>query len=832
MMQTLNDQKLLRLIRYAPVVIIGVVTLVISLVLIKGNQARSEARLEALRSEVIEIQKETIRQHVNRVIQEIDYHRALAEGQLKRQAKMRVDEAHAIATNIYSQNAHLPEDVVTEMIADALRPIRFFDGRGYFFVFKMDGINVIHGLKPEIEGNSGWEAKDSRGTSILQEHIRLIAESGEAFYRWWYSKPGYPKDQEFEKIGYGKYFAPYDWFIGTGEYVDDVESDIQQHLLDWVTSYQYGDDGYVFVLDEEGKLLAHPHREYLSQPLSLIQFGGGQDIWERFQAAAPQGGFVEYQLIFTDDRQKLSYIAQIEEWGWTIGTGFYLDDFERYLDVKREEVAMLQRQEWMRLTLAIGSLAFAMIAFSLLLSMQVSRRFGRFQEKIAAHFNQLVQTRDQLQQIAQKDVLTNLPNRLMLTETIQQGIEEGREKGLHLAVVFVDLDNFKRINDIFGHSTGDELLVAVSERFDFLLEDDDLVARFGGDEFVFCFPNLKSFQAAERKIRRIKRVFDTPFKVGGRLVTTGCSVGASMFPADSDSAEVLIRNADIVLYKSKAAQRKGEVFFYSAAINEEVQYAFQMQEQLKQAIERNELFVLYQPQVDAAANEIVGVEVLARWENSKLGFVPPDKFISAAEEAGIIHQIGMWVFRRACEDVLSISPNGENALKLSVNISPAQLNEAEFATDMLAVINEVGIDIDRLVLEITENILIHDLTEVAPMLHSLRHLGFGISLDDFGTGYSSLSYLNTLPITEIKIDRCFVDKLLVSDQSDSLIKAILAIGAASDFSVVAEGVETKSQYVKLKSYGCHFVQGFYFDKPLSLELLQARLEKTVSYPAL
>jgi EAL domain-containing protein (putative c-di-GMP-specific phosphodiesterase class I) len=300
-----------------------------------------------------------------------------------------------------------------------------------------------------------------------------------------------------------------------------------------------------------------------------------------------------------------------------------------------------------------------------------------------------------------------------------------------------------------------------------------------------------------------------------------------MYPADSDDAESLIRKADIVLYKSKELS-KGDVMFYNSDINEQIQYDYMLEEELRRAIHKNEISVLYQPQIDVESKKLVSVEALARWSNERLGMVSPVKFIAIAETIGLIDEIGQFVFRRACQDILAISPNDKDALGLSVNISPKQLVAPEFVQQIVDIVEDVGIDLNRITLEITENVLINDMKKVSLILHSLRNHGFSISLDDFGTGYSSLSYLNGLPITEIKIDRCFVDKILVSDQSNTLIRAIIAIGKSCEMNVVAEGVETGEQYQLLISYGCNLVQGYYLDRPLPIEKLASREKGQVS----
>ena len=824
-MSTINDQKLLRLIRFAPVVIIGVSALVLNIMLIKDNRDKAEHSIETLRSEVINQQKESIEQHVNLIFNEVNYQNTRAEKLLKQQAKSRVEEAYSIANSLYQTNQDKPDSEISRLISEALRPIRFFEGRGYFFIFTMNGINVMHGLRPHVEGKDLIESQDVRGSFILKEHIKLIKESGAAFYRWWYQKPNEPKDKEFEKIGYGKEFAPFNWFIGTGEYVVDVENDIKQQVLSWIQDYSYDDRGYIFVVDNDGVILSHRDPSYLGRNLTDFTDAEGMKMRSMIMSSKDEGSFVSYNLPITADSQlkeeKISYVRLIKQWGWTIGTGFYLQDFEKYLAEQEALLDEKNRADLIKVSLLSLLLTGIFTGLSLVASNIVAKRFDRFQFRINKDFNELDKTKNQMQHMAMHDALTGLPNRLHLLNDISKGMRLSKANNKLLAVVFVDLDDFKKVNDLYGHASGDKLLTVISRKFESLLGEHDTVSRFGGDEFIFCLPLLKDIKHAEYKVNKIKKTFSEQFVIDGKILSTNCSIGVSMYPTDSDDEESLIRKADIVLYKSKAVH-KGMVLFYDNDINEQVKYDFILEDELRKAIEKDELFVLYQPQLDIRQQKLVSVEALARWSNERLGNVSPVKFIAIAEDTGLIHDIGLFVFRTACEDMMRYSANGENAIKVSINISPRQLLEDSFSEDLLKIISDVGIDIKRVNLEITENVLINDIEKVTPTLQMLRNLGFGISLDDFGTGYSSLSYLNNLPITEIKIDRCFVDKLLLSEQSNTLIRAIIAIGASNGMQVVAEGVETEDQYKELIAYGCSLVQGYYIDRPLPIEKLIER----------
>lgn len=329
----------------APVALVVLFALSISFVLIQDNRERSRQSISSLRVDVVERRKETIRQHVDLVLNEIDYQKTQTRKILEHQAKQRVEEAHAIAENIYRTNLSKSKQEITQLISEALRPIRFFEGRGYFFVFQMDGINIMHGLRPEMEGRSGWNGTDIRGTYILQEHIKLIKENGEAFYRWWYPKPGEPKNQEFEKVGFGKLFAPYNWFIGTGEYLADVENDVKQQVISWINDYSYGVDGYIFILDKEGIVLSHREPRYIGKKMTDLSSSSTVNTKALLSEAKQNKGFVQYYLPLQPDanvqREKLSYVTQVEDWGWVVGSGFYLSEFEAYLD---KQEALLQEQ--------------------------------------------------------------------------------------------------------------------------------------------------------------------------------------------------------------------------------------------------------------------------------------------------------------------------------------------------------------------------------------------------------------------------------------------------------------------------------------------------------
>ncbi len=831
-MPKLNDKKLLTLIRYVPVLFMGVFAMVVSGVVIQQNESKLTQRIENKKQSLIEQHKETIKLKVDQIVAHVRIDKQKTIATLKRDIKQRVEEAYSIAEQLRASYPEKSPAEITQLIADALRAIRFNSGRGYYFMFDLQGNNLMHGLKPEVQGKNLLGVQDLRGSLILKEHLALMKESpqGEAFYTWWYQKPGEPRQQEFQKIGFGKILAPYGFFIGTGEYVVDVENDIKRSLLGWLNEYDF-EHAYVFVINADQKIVSHPEREFLGQDINTSVKAKLNNIntLDLFQ-----GDFIQYQSKYLPtgitQGDKISYVRKIVGWDWVIGSGFYLDQFEKEVEQEIQSITKSNDQELVNILLICALASGVVILFSLWMGQSIGKRFERFQRRIERDYNELEKTKNKVQHLAYYDDLTGIFNRNGIETTIQNCLYESEQKQKLLAVMFVDLDDFKKVNDQYGHSYGDKLLEQVSQRFQRVVENSGAVFRFGGDEFIFCFSELESFYQASEKANAVRDCFKHSFEVNERTLSVQCSIGVSMYPADGTEPESLIRRSDIALYQSKQ-RNKGHATFFDQEISDSVERKYLIEEQLKTALHKHEIEVYYQPQIDGKTQTISGVEALARWQNAQLGFVSPYYFIPVAEETGVIAELGLFVFHQACKDILALSPNGPGALNVSVNISPKQLKIKTFPRVLLTIASDVGIDISRITLEITENVVLEDLSRANFALKQLKKLGFGISLDDFGTGYSSLSYLNQLPISEIKIDRCFVDQMLTQSQSTSLINAIIAIAKTGEMIVVAEGVETLEQYQLLNQYGCHLMQGYYFSQPIDIKALAEFIQQPMNVRA-
>ena len=820
-MHSLKNRKLLRLLQYLPIMVIVVFSIVLNMNVIMSNERKIGALVDSVHSEVQEAKQQQIKSIVEQAYQQIEHEKDLIDRVAREKLRHRVQTAFSIVDGLLQFNSDKPLAEVKQRIIDALRASRFDDGTGYFYIYDMNGRNIMHPIKPEMENRLMLDMVDSYGNFIIRNQLDSIKETGQAYNRYWYIKPD-KQDKEYEKISFDRYLASLGWYIGSGIYVEDIEGEVKTQVLSMLSSVNFGNNGYIFVAKVNGEIKLTNQKLFDDGTLSSIV--QNKERHKALIEAAKVGDFFTYDIEDINTgilEEKISYVRLIKEWDWVIGTGFYTSELTKITDSKKKK---LIDEAHFELTVMLSfsvMLTLLLTTIVLVFGKRITSHFIFLEERVIEDYARLESSKNEMQYMAEFDLLTNLPNRSLLSAHIEKSIALSRLEEKKVAVVFVDLDDFKNINDHFGHSAGDQLLQQIGMRFESIIGSTDFVARFGGDEFVFCFSHLDTADEAKQKVDQVLLAFEKPFLLNNNSVNTTCSIGVSMYPDDGHNVEELLSKADIVLYKVKD-QNKGNVLFYDAEINQQVQHDFQLENHLRQALITNEVSVVYQPQIEAETQRICAVEALCRWNSAELGFVSPLDFIPLAERTGLIHQIGEFVFETACRDTLALMPNGPNAIGISINISPKQFSQPNFEELVLSIVSRVGIDVERITLEITENVFIEDLHSIAPILNRFRERGFGISLDDFCTGYSSLNYLNNLPITEIKIDRSFVDKLLSNQQSDTLVKAIIAIGSSCHMKVVAEGVETLEQHQKLKEYHCDILQGYYFDKPLMIDDLVDR----------
>ncbi|WP_202751366.1 EAL domain-containing protein [Clostridium rhizosphaerae] len=440
----------------------------------------------------------------------------------------------------------------------------------------------------------------------------------------------------------------------------------------------------------------------------------------------------------------------------------------------------------------------------------------QYENMLKEKYEELKMYQEQLHYNAYYDSLTGLPNRLYLYENTASIINTTINNGHKGALLFIDVDNFKLINDTFGHNTGDVLLQNTAERLAKICPEENNLIRLGGDEFIIVLTNIDSKNNVEIIGKSLIDTFNDPFKIDEIVVSSTLSIGICMFPKDGDNLGVLLRNADTAMYKAKSYGRNNFTF-YNEEMSKSLLYRINLEDNLKLALKNNEFKLYYQPQLDLTSGKITGMEALIRWDNPKLGRVPPDKFISVAEEMGLIMPIGEWVLKTACEFLVKLHNEGFKDLKISVNISIVQLIQNNFPDIVMGIVNETGLSSNYLELEITETVLMENIDTNIEKLRMLRDLGLDIALDDFGKGYSSLNYLKCLPINTLKIDKSFIDDVVTDNLTESVVSSIIFIGHKMGLSIVAEGIEDKTQLAYLKSAGCNKMQGYLLSKPLPEE---------------
>jgi len=424
--------------------------------------------------------------------------------------------------------------------------------------------------------------------------------------------------------------------------------------------------------------------------------------------------------------------------------------------------------------------------------------------------------------LAHHDVLTGLPNRSLLSDRVDVAIEQARRRGNRLALLFADLDRFKLINDSLGHLVGDQVLKRVAERLLRCVRASDTVGRHGGDEFLMLLPDISHVEDAARVAEKVLAEATQPYLVDHHELATGASIGIAIFPDNGESMTELLRNADAAMYAAKQSGRS-RYQFYSESMNARATERLQLEHDLRYAVERGELCLAYQPQVQIETGVVVGMEALARWRHPKLGIVPPDRFIPLAEESGLIHPIGVWVLREACRQRSRWNGLPES-VRMCVNVSAIQFRQPGFAQVVSEIMEECGLAAHSLELELTESVLMHGAQGVIHTLAQLSRKGLTLAIDDFGAGYSSLSYLRNLPIQRLKVDRSFVSDLGESDDAAAITRAILSMGRTLGLDVIAEGVETEAQAEFLRSAACERAQGYLYCRPLEAADLESWLE--------
>ena len=434
-------------------------------------------------------------------------------------------------------------------------------------------------------------------------------------------------------------------------------------------------------------------------------------------------------------------------------------------------------------------------------------------EALLCEINRRVETQSRLAHLATHDSLTGLPNRALLSERLERAIESCRRADKSVALLYLDLDHFKDVNDTLGHAAGDGLLRTVSQRLDGCLRGDAMVARMGGDEFALFVCDLDAAGASALAQRIISTLAD-PIAIAGHRVFVGVSVGITICPEDGEQVGTLLSNGDIAMYRAKQEGRNCFQLF-DKTLNETVRRRATLEQALHEAVPLEQVAVAYQPQVELATGRIVGVEALLRWTHPNHGAVLPDEFVPIAERSGLINNLGAWILHESCRQVVAWGEAGLPPVRVAVNLATAQFRGSDVPRLVAEVLDATRLPPGQLELELTETGVMHDMRNAAEVLRGLAALGVTLAIDDFGTGYSSLSYLRKLPVDKIKIDRSFVSDVVGNEDAAAVAKAMVGLAHTLRLSVVAEGVETEAQEAFIRDTGCAYAQGFLYGRPMT-----------------
>ncbi len=950
-----NENTVPRLYLIGTLVIVFLLTLSLASFYSWRQVADHQASLSRIEEVVTRQLEERLTAEMRSALGYLEFTRSGSEEELRRTVAEKVDAALLIAEAIHTHEAgRRPPKEIKRLIVEALRPVRFFDGRGYYFIDDMSGRFILLPTSPQLEGRLQPDNKDDRGRYIMHGLIDAARKPpGEGFlsYRWY--RPDEPGPMA-DKLAYVRYFAPYDWLIGAGDYTYEWERLQQGKAMARLRALRFGQSGYLGVLDNEGRLLLSPSAPELEgRHLNALPAVERHALERIHRKAQEGGGLLRYQWFDARTGQTATKVALVrvyQPWGWTLAATVSEGELHVALDAERQVHASGGKQATTRMLLNITLSLLLATAASLMFSRWSRRLFRAYHTEnlaqrealrrqavdlresedrlgvildsveafiyikgadyryqyanrqvcdmffcdlknvvgrddhaffdtgtanrlrdndarvieagervateevnvrrgedrprtflsvkiplrredgstyalcgISTDITQRKEMEDEIRVLAFYDALTGLPNRRLLIDRLQQQLAASGRSGHSGALLFIDLDNFKTLNDTLGHDKGDLLLKYVARRLTHCVREGDTVARLGGDEFVVMLGNLGSNRAdtaahAKAVGEKVMESLGEPHEIDGQLHVSTPSIGVALFSGKGHTVDDLLRQADLAMYQAKAAGRNTMIFFdpeMQAALNARAA----LEADLRLGLKLGQFELHFQPQVDYAGT-LIGAEALVRWRHPTRGLVHPNAFIPVAEDTGLIVPLGAWVLEAACAQLRIWGESLDTAaLTLSVNVSARQFRKVDFVDQVVAALARSGANARCLKLELTESLLLADVEETICRMDALRAHGVGFSLDDFGTGYSSLSYLKRLPLDQLKIDRSFVRDLLSDPNDAAIARAIITLAESLGLSVIAEGVETVEQRDALARQGCLSYQGYYFGRPGPVEAL-------------
>lgn len=886
--------------------------------------------------------QERLRSEMAAAIGYLDFVHSRTESALRDALQDRVAMAMQTAQAIYDrEHTHRPEAEVKRLIIAALRPHRFFEGRGYFFIDEEGGKCILLPTAPSREGSSLWNNRDDTGHYIMRG-LTAAARKGEAggfsSYRWY--SPDNPQKMS-DKIAYVQHFKPYGWVIGTGDYLHKWHEMRLREGIERLRAWKFGDTGSFVAIAQSGQILLQPQwPEHEGKHYSSVGGPAEQAIRGRLLELGKQGGgYLSYPWPWRTANitsPRTAYVQPYRPWNMIVIASVFQEEtqgeFARERDAAMNSLA--GRIPYLLITAAAA--IFLAVGASVLFSRWMTGVFRTYHQEIETRSNALetqagalrlaghvfesskegivitdAETRilavnpafchitgrtaeevigegpgilssgrhdaafyrtmwntiretgswsgeiwnrhkdgrcypelinistvfsesgtvihyvgtflditerkeaeTRIRHLAEFDSLTQLPNRALLNDRLTQALALARRDERQLAVIFIDLDRFKNINDSLGHPMGDRLLQEVAGRLREIVRESDTVSRLGGDEFVVLLTSLEQRTSALQSSRKILAALAQPYYIDEHELQVTPSIGVALYPDNGTDGATLLKNADAAMYHAKNSGRNNFQFF-TPEFNLWVSERLRIENGLRHAVSRRELILHYQPQVSLASGEIVGCEALLRWQPADEALMSPDRFIPVAEETGLIHDIGNWVLNEACRQLARWDDEGAPPIRMAVNVAVPQLRRRNFVDEVRDAVLRHGIRPDRLEVEVTESVFLNQDEQVRQTLQGLADLGVQLSLDDFGTGYSSLSYLRNFRFDVLKIDKSFVSELHRNRDDITLISAIVSIARDMSLLTIAEGIESAEQQHILHELGCNIGQGYHFSRPVT-----------------
>lgn len=769
-----------------------------------------------------------------------------------------------IGTGLYLEDVE--EDAKRELLKE-IASIKY-GTNGYFFVNTLKGEVIAHGEQPEMVGSSIWAYQDARGNKVFQELLKGVQSPEGAFSFYWWRMP--ETGEERPKLAFARAIPEWNWLIGTGLYQDQIESEIndfeEQFLRETIFNLTVILIAVIIIIAIVYLSFARLFRalrmdfDFLENCFSLaaqkdLEINEKQVKFKEFLRIAESANLMlhekaEARRKLDDEKQQLfvtlqsiadAVIAVDQNWEIVIfnpvsekmtgmseeyAIGKKLPEVLQFIDEHTGQAKAFP---------ALGSAEGSSLQYHPLDQLLKSQSGERFNVNITVSpiinregnpHGTIIVLRDEteerikaekIENLAYYDFLTGLPNRTLFLARLEEAMLKAKLNSTTIAVLFIDLDNFKELNDTFGHRSGDDFLRRVAERLKGVVRESYALARLGGDEFTLFLPDFENVYTAstiaaetgEKIITCISSLSDMsefPNEISA-------SVGIALYPQDGSTLNELIMHADTAMYQAKS-QGKNRVNLYSQELHDLKQQRAQMIREMDEALVDQEFYLLYQPIASLANGKIVACEALIRWQQKEKGLVTPDEFIPLAEEAGKINQIGLWVIDTALSQLKAWHDDGHIDLQISINLSVAQLKQQSFCANLSQAVTKHKVWPEMISLEITETIMLTDAQTVTSTLNEIKKMGFKISLDDFGTGYSSMKYVKHFPVDTLKIDRSFVSGMLNCAEDKAIVSATLALTSNLGIISVAEGVETVDQKTFLHESGCDLMQGYLLAKPL------------------